>query len=616
MNDNNMNNNNNYFDSVIYDSIDEFDLGSFVAVGGESIVFKGIKISVNRAYALKFRSKDNFDDFLDYELKTLSRLEQCSTSKLAGFIPNVPPEVMEEVYERIPKNKRNRDVCKPLTDPNPKFFCIIEDFIPGCDMKEYCKGDTAKNIEAHTPPIDASYEQVVAFQRKLFSWALQFCEIMTHVTDDYKFLHLDIKPDNIMISNETESITVIDFGKSIEIDESDKVNLYDIYVREGKVYGTNGYAAPECCDSPEARAGLNVDSDGELDVRSDIFSFGAALWDCINPQDNLHIKFVEDGYFRRDLFNTPQGYTPELEHIIMKCTEKNPDDRYQNYDQLKAAVVYAEKKLLEREKPQKNLITLCVVLATLVLALAASFAINMRRESLGFEIAKKNFNEIFEEYKAENSLDNFKTVSAALLKEDPDNRESYNEILKVPCNDDGMISKDEANALLGFLENAPDDKIKEEYVNTIMMKAKTYDNIGNKSDNAKNNSVDDAKNISEAIHSNKNIKDINCVGKEIAEIIFNFYEKDENKKSENLVKVYEFLDDKSETYSDDYSAPILWICKELSDDPNYIKKIAKSKNISEEQVSNNLKNTQDKLTKNIDQTQKSNSDNGKLEEES
>ena len=38
---------------VIYDSIDEFTITKFIAVGGESIVFKGEKKSVGRTYALE-----------------------------------------------------------------------------------------------------------------------------------------------------------------------------------------------------------------------------------------------------------------------------------------------------------------------------------------------------------------------------------------------------------------------------------------------------------------------------------------------------------------------------------------------------------------------------------
>ena len=76
---------------IIYDEIEEYTINKFIAVGGESIVFKGEKKSVGRTYALKFRDMERWGDFFSYELKTLSRLEQCSTSKLAAAFPLVSP---------------------------------------------------------------------------------------------------------------------------------------------------------------------------------------------------------------------------------------------------------------------------------------------------------------------------------------------------------------------------------------------------------------------------------------------------------------------------------------------------------------------------------------------
>ena len=314
---------------IIYDEIEEYTINKFIAVGGESIVFKGEKKSVGRTYALKFRDMERWGDFFSYELKTLSRLEQCSTSKLAGVIPVIPVQLLQELYRIVPDNKKKQ--CANLTSPYAHYFCIIEDYIAGCDLNEYCNGDESKGIIGHTPLLNASYEQVVEFQRKLLQWTMQFCEIMSHVTEEHHFLHLDIKPENIMVSNETESITVIDFGKSMEMDPaSSVVSLNKEFGNNIGVYGTNGFAAPECCDSVAMRNALNLPSTGIVDQRSDIFSFGATLWDCINPQPNIHIKPTEQGYFKRDLFNTPKGYIPELEALIVKCTQKNPNDRYQS----------------------------------------------------------------------------------------------------------------------------------------------------------------------------------------------------------------------------------------------------------------------------------------------
>ena len=334
-------------DGVIFDVIDEFTINKFIAVGGESIVFKGEKKSVGRTYALKFRKMDRWADFFNFEMKTLSRLEQCSTSKLAGVIPDISLHVLQDLFRMIPESKQQQ--CIELTSPTAQYFCIVEDYISGCDLNEYCRGDASRGIIGNAPTADSSYEEVVAFQRKLLQWTMQFCEIMSHVTEEHRFLHLDIKPENIMVSSQTESITIIDFGKSMEIKNADDtVSLNMEFGDDVGVFGTNGFAAPECCDSPDARRSLRLKTTGIVDQRSDIFSFGASLWDCINPDRDLRIKMTEDGYFRRDLFNVPDGYIKELEGIIVKCTEKNPQDRYQNYDELKEAAQNAEKETAQK----------------------------------------------------------------------------------------------------------------------------------------------------------------------------------------------------------------------------------------------------------------------------
>ena len=452
---------------VIYDTIEEYTINKFVAVGGESIVFKGEKKSIGRTYALKFRDMDRWGDFFHYEMKTLSRLEQCSTSKLAGVIPIIPSQLLQELYRMIPDNKKKR--CANLTSPYAHYFCIVEDYIAGCDLNEYCNGDESKGIMGHTPSLNASYEQIVNFQRKLLQWTMQFCEIMSHVTEEHHFLHLDIKPENIMISNETESITVIDFGKSMELStNSPNLSLNYEFGDNIGVYGTNGFAAPECCDSPEMRNSLNLPSTGVVDVRSDIFSFGASLWDCINPQPNIHIKPTEQGYFKRDLFNTPKGYVPELEELIIKCTEKNPDDRYQSYDELKAAAIHAEAKLLERDKPRKTLLVFSIITGLLIVLLIFSLAINARRNNLTFEIAKNNF-EIMAENYTEHNISEYKETAIAYIEANPNNAESYEAVLNVSFKDDDSVSKQELeDVLFKCLDKTDDKTIMKKYINTVM----------------------------------------------------------------------------------------------------------------------------------------------------
>ena len=539
-------------DGIIYDKIEEYEIGEFIAVGGESIVFKGIKRSVGRTYALKFRERTRWDDFCTYELPTLSRLEKCSTSKLAGVIPTVRGMILGELYSKIPPKKQAQ--CSNLALTNAEYFCIVEDFIVGCDLNEYCSGDSFKGITGHTPPQDASYEQVVAFQRKLLRWTIQFCDIMAHVTEEHHFLHMDIKPENVMISNETESVTVIDFGKSVEIPVGRAgVSLHEEFGEEIGVFGTDGFAAPECCDSAEMRSALGLESTGQADIRSDIFSFGAMLWDCINPQKNLRIKYSETGYFRRDLFNTPKGYIPELEALIVKCTEKNPDDRYQSYDELKKAALHAEKKLLEREKPRKTLLAFSIIAGLMTVLLVFSLTVISRREKLTYEIARNNFDKMAADY-TEHNLTDFKETAAALIDARPDAKQSYLDVLAVSFKDDDSVSKTELEeVLLKCLDRTNDKSIMVTYVDQVMQ----HINYVN------------AKTVSESLAIRRSLDAVHCDGMDIAKAIANY--------GSTPVESFDML----AQYRDasDYYNALLYLNKMLMNDTNLKKKIADAKGV-------------------------------------
>ncbi|MBQ5335226.1 MAG: protein kinase [Oscillospiraceae bacterium] len=542
----------NRAEGVIYDRIEEYEIGDFIAVGGESIVFKGVKKSVGRTYALKFRDRSRWDDFFTYELKTLSRLEKCSTSKLAGVIPAVTGTILGELYRKVPPHKQAQ--CSNLALTNAEYFCIVEDFIVGCDLNEYCSGDALRGITGHTPMQDAPYEQVVAFQRKLLNWTIQFCEIMAHVTEEHRFLHMDIKPENVMIANETESVTVIDFGKSMELPpRSDAVSLHEEFGEEIGVFGTDGFAAPECCDSAQMRSALGLAETGRADIRSDIFSFGAMLWDCINPEKNLRIKYSESGYFRRDLFNTPKGYIPELEALIVKCTEKDPDMRYQNYDELKKAALHAEKKLLEREKPRKTLLVFSIIAALMTVLLVFSLSVISRRESLTYEIARSNFDKMAADY-TEHNLTDFKETAAALIDARPDAKQSYMDVLAVSFKDDDCVSKTELEeVLLKCLDRTNDKTIISTYVDQVMQHINYVS----------------AKTVSESLAIRRSLDSVRSDGMEIARAIANYG----SQPVESFDTLGRYRD------ASDYYNALLYLNKMLMNDTNLKKQIADAKGV-------------------------------------
>lgn len=227
------------------------------------------------------------------------------------------------------------DILKKLDHPNlPNIidilddgdsFIIIMDFIEGNSLQHYLKHSGAQ-----------SEEDVV-------QWAIQLCDVLGYLHSRVPpIIYRDMKPANVMLKPDG-NISLIDFGTAREYKET--------AIEDTKCLGTQGYAAPE-----------QYGGHGQTDARTDIYCLGATMYHLVtghNPAEPPY-EMYPIRYWNPDL---SQG----LEQIILKCTQKNPDDRYQNCEELMYALEHREQMddaVIRRQK--RNL---AVFFSSLVLTL-------------------------------------------------------------------------------------------------------------------------------------------------------------------------------------------------------------------------------------------------------
>src|SRR5215510_6710590 len=162
-------------------------------------------------------------------------------------------------------------------------------------------------------------------QRRTIDYALQIANGLA-AAHEKGIVHRDLKPDNIFITNDGR-LKILDFGLA-KLTQADGGQVQtDIPTRRvdtdpGVVMGTVGYMSPE---QLKGRA---------VDQRSDIFAFGAILYEMLSGRRAFHGESTAEtmsAVLREDppeLSATNKSVSPGLERLVNHCLEKNPEARF------------------------------------------------------------------------------------------------------------------------------------------------------------------------------------------------------------------------------------------------------------------------------------------------
>jgi TolB-like protein/tRNA A-37 threonylcarbamoyl transferase component Bud32 len=195
--------------------------------------------------------------------------------------------------------------ARAIAAMNHPHICQIHDIGPDYLVLEYIDGQPLKG------PLAAE---------EAMRLATQIAEALD-AAHRKRVVHRDLKPANIMVTSEG-SVKLLDFGLAKQVTDSDETATI-----EGTVLGTAAYMSPEQAEGKPA------------DARSDVFSFGAVLYELLSGRrafrgENAASTMAAILYKEPAPLEAPAG----LQEIVKRCLAKPPEQRFQTIAEVKTAL--------------------------------------------------------------------------------------------------------------------------------------------------------------------------------------------------------------------------------------------------------------------------------------
>jgi serine/threonine-protein kinase len=272
------------------------------------------------------------------------------------------PELFAQDPGRLERFEREAKALAALSHPNlAGIYGIEEQDGAKYLVLEYVEGeDLAERLDRGPLPLDEALELAVQIAAGI------------EAAHEAGIIHRDLKPANIKLTPEGKA-KVLDFGlaraddgatssSSLGFDSATMTAAQQSPTIEGTILGTAAYMSPE-----QARG-------RRVDKRTDIWSYGVVLYEMLVGAGPFHGETASDSigavlHKEVDLNLLPPGTPPLVRHVLVRCLERNRDNRYRDIGDVRIELERARTEPLPSAETGGRRLPLAV-LAVVALAMA------------------------------------------------------------------------------------------------------------------------------------------------------------------------------------------------------------------------------------------------------
>uniref|UniRef100_UPI003FEEEB1E serine/threonine protein kinase n=1 Tax=Ruminococcus bromii TaxID=40518 RepID=UPI003FEEEB1E len=306
-------------------------------------------------------------------------------------------------------------------------FLIVMDYIEGNPLSKALETSGAQN------------------QDDVIEWAKQLCDVLGYLhSRKPPIIYRDMKPSNVMLKPDG-NVMLIDFGTAREFKSTS--------VADTTCLGTQGYAAPE-----------QFGGHGQTDARTDIYCLGATMYHLVTGHNP-----ATPPYEMYPIRQWNPMLSSGLEEIILKCTQRNPEDRYQSCAELLYALDHYKDLDIENKKVQSFkwktfLASFIMTIVMLVGTIGFSAGLTVQTSSTYESYIANGDSAVSQDAAEKYYLD--------AINVDPANPLAYQKLLE-RCTSDSKLSEDEYNTIKDEIYEHEDElksKYPSEYADNVAYK--------------------------------------------------------------------------------------------------------------------------------------------------